>query len=65
MKPATRLAFIVLNIIALLHALRLVFELPITVGRVAIPAWFSFVGAIFFAVLAAGVWREHTGAPAA
>jgi hypothetical protein len=64
MKPATRLTFIVLNLIALLHALRLVFELPVTVAGVAIPSWPSFVGAIVFALLAAGVWREHTGARA-
>ena len=65
MKPATRLSFIVLNLIALLHALRLVFELRVTVAGVAIPEWLSFVSAILFAALAAGVWREHTDAPAA
>lgn len=59
MKPATGIAFIVVTLVALLHLLRLVMGVDVTVGGAVVPLWLSVVGALFFGGLAAGLWREH------
>jgi hypothetical protein len=66
MKPATRLTFIVVTLIALLHVLRLIVGVTVVVGGAVLPLWPSVVAALFFGALAAGLWREHaTRTPAA
>jgi hypothetical protein len=65
MKPATRLTFIVVTLIALLHLLRLIVGVNVTVGAALIPAWFSVVAMLFFTALGIGLWREHSGRPPA
>ena len=65
MKPATRLTFIVVTLIALLHLFRLIVGVNVTVGAALIPASFSVVAMLFFTGLAIGLWREHSGRPPA
>ena len=59
MKPATRIVFILVNLIALLHAVRLVLGTSVVIGGVSIPVWISAVAAPFFAALSFGFWREQ------
>jgi hypothetical protein len=59
MKPATMLTFVVVNVIAAVHLLRLIVRLEVRVGGAVVPIWFSVVGLAFFASLAVGLWREH------
>jgi len=65
MKPATLLTFIVVTVIALLHLLRIIVGIDVTVGGAVVPLWLSVVATLFFGSLAGGLWREHiTGQPA-
>jgi hypothetical protein len=59
MKPATRLVLVLLVLIAALHVVRLILQLPVTVGGTSIPVWFSGFGMVVFAALAIALWREH------
>lgn len=59
MKPATMLTFIVLDLIAAAHLVRLVVGLDVRVGGTVVPVWFSALGFVFFGGLAVGLWREH------
>jgi hypothetical protein len=65
MKPATLPTFVVVNVIVLLHVLRLILRIDVTMGGAAVPSWFSVVATLFFATLAAGLWREHLPRPPA
>ncbi len=67
MKPATRLSFVVLIVIAFFHLLRLILGVEVTVAGAVVPIWISVAPALFFAGLAWGLWREHLApvAPAA
>lgn len=59
MKPTTMLTFIVLDLIAAAHLVRLIVGLDVRVGGTVVPVWFSALGLVFFAGLAVGLWREH------
>jgi hypothetical protein len=59
MKTATRLTFVVVTLIALLHLLRLLLRVHVTVGDAVVPVWASIPAAVFFGGLAWGLWREH------
>jgi hypothetical protein len=61
MKPATIVAFVIANLIALLHVVRLFTGVTVVVGGVVIPVWLSALGAALFGALSFGVWREHAG----
>jgi hypothetical protein len=58
MKPASLLAAIVLDMVALAHLLRLVFRTEVTVGGTIVPMWISAVGLVVAAVLSILVLRE-------
>jgi hypothetical protein len=58
MKPASLLAAILLDIVAVLHVLRLAFHTEVIVGGTAIPMWISGVGALAPAILSVLVLRE-------
>lgn len=62
MKPATLLSFVLLVLIAVLHALRLAFRVDVVAGGIAIPVWWSAPALVFAAALAVGLWREHRSA---
>lgn len=59
MRPATLITFLVVTLIALLHLLRLMVGVEVTVSGAVVPSWASLPAALFFAGLAAGLWREH------
>ena len=63
MKPATALAAVLLLLVAVAHALRLLFAVPVTVGSASIPMWVSWLGALVPAALAIGLWRERLVPP--
>lgn len=67
MKPATLLALVIVTLIAVLHLLRFILRVEVTVGGAVVPLWVSLPATLFFAALAVGLWREHMapGAPAA
>jgi hypothetical protein len=58
MKPASTIAAVLLFVIAILHALRLVYGWQITVAGDVVPMWVSGVGLLVAGVLAVLLWRE-------
>ena len=57
-KPFTTITVVILAVVALLHALRLLFDWSVTVEGTAVPGWVSVVGLIVSAGLAVRTWRE-------
>jgi hypothetical protein len=58
MKPFTTIAVALFALIALAHLIRLFTGWEIVVVGYVIPVWFSLIGLIVAAGLAAMVWRE-------
>jgi hypothetical protein len=58
MKPATRIAMVLLALVAVGHLLRVVFRVNVTIGGTVVPMWVSVLGTIVSAGLAVGLWRE-------
>jgi uncharacterized protein YhhL (DUF1145 family) len=58
MKPASTIAAVLLFVIAIMHALRLVYGWQITVAGDVVPMWVSGVGLLVAGVLAVLLWRE-------
>jgi hypothetical protein len=58
MKPGSTVAAILLFIVAVAHALRLVFGWQVTVADEVVPMWASGVGLLVAGALAVLVWRE-------
>jgi hypothetical protein len=52
-KPFTMVTVVVLAVVAIAHALRLIFGLSVTLGGAEIPMWVSVVALV---VAAAGDW---------
>ena len=61
MKPATRVAVLLLGAIAIAHVLRVVYAVEVTADGISIPIWVSWLGILVPGALAVGVWREHRG----
>jgi len=59
MKPAVTVAVVFLVLVALLHLLRLVLGVAITVNDTTIPMWASVLAVIGPGALAGWVWREQ------
>ena len=59
MKPAALVAAILLDAIATLHLLRLVLQLPITVGAYEVPVWLSVFGVLGPGALAVWLFLEQ------
>lgn len=59
MKPFALIAVILLGLIAVLHVLRLVFQVEATAGGVAIPMWASVLGVLGPGLVAVMLWREQ------
>ncbi len=59
MKPAALLTTFLLCAIAVLHVLRLIFQVQISAGSVAIPMWASVVAVPVAGALALGLWRDQ------
>jgi hypothetical protein len=58
-KPFTTVTVLVLAVVAIAHALRLIFGLSVTLGGLEIPMWVSVVALVVAAALAIGTWREN------
>ena len=58
MRPAALIAAVFLALVAALHLLRVVFQVPVTAGGVEFPMSASVVGGILIAGLAVWLWRE-------
>ena len=59
MKPAALVAVLLLSVVALLHVLRLIFQVQITVGSTEIPMWASVFAVIGPGALAVWLWKEQ------
>ena len=58
-KPFTTVTVVVLAVVAIAHALRLIFGLSVTLGGAEVPMWVSAVALVVSAALAIGTWREN------
>ena len=61
MKPAALVATLLFSVVAVLHLLRLLFQMEVTVAGTAIPMWPSMLGVLGPAALAVWLWREQRG----
>ena len=61
MKPAALVTAVFLSIVAALHLLRLLFQVPLAVASTAIPMWASVIGVVGPGALAVWLWREQRG----
>ncbi len=59
MKSATRIATILLSLVALAHLLRVVMGVEITVGDWNAPMWASYLGVVIPGALVYFIYREH------
>ena len=59
MKPAAFLATVFLALIALLHVVRLLYQVPVIAGSTEIPMWPSVFAVVGPAALAIWLWREQ------
>lgn len=59
MTAGALLAILLLSLIALFHAARLVFGLPVTIDSAPIPMWTSSLGILLPLVIAATLWRDR------
>jgi hypothetical protein len=59
MKTATAIGTIIFIVVALLHVVRLIFQVDVVIGGVVIPMWVSVGGAIVPALLALAIRNEH------
>ncbi|MFQ5534210.1 MAG: hypothetical protein ACE5EM_05240 [Sphingomonadales bacterium] len=59
MKPATKIAVIVLSLVAIAHLLRLLFSVEVTIGGWLAPMWLSVLGTVIPAALVFFIYREH------
>ena len=58
MKPFSKIASIILAIIALLHLARVLLQNVVMVDDFSIPMWVSIVIFIVTTILSIGLWRE-------
>ena len=58
MKPFTKIAAVLLALVALLHLARVILSLELIVGSTEIPMWVSVGGFIIPLILSIGLWRE-------
>jgi len=61
MKIGSRLAMILLLLVAALHLVRMALRVEIRVGEVVVPEWASLLGVIVPGALAILLWRERDG----
>jgi hypothetical protein len=58
MKPFTAIAIGIFSLICLVHIVRLIYGLDITIGGWVVPLWVSVPGAIVTGGLAFMLWKE-------
>ena len=59
MKPAVTITVVFLVVVALVHLLRLIFGVAVTVNDMTVPMWASVVAVVGPGALAGWVWREQ------
>jgi hypothetical protein len=59
MKSASKLAALVFSLVAIGHLARLLWRVPVTIGRYDVPLWFSVVGVLIASALALALSRER------
>lgn len=59
MKPGSSMAIVLLSLVAVLHFVRLVLSVEVTVGGTVIPIWLSGLGVVLPALAALMLWREQ------
>lgn len=59
MKPAAMVATFFLSAVAVLHVLRLVFQVQVTVDGSEVPMWASIIAVIGPGLIAVWLWREQ------
>ena len=65
MKPASFVVAVLLDLIAVVHLLRIVFHTEVIVSGWVVPMWVSGVGCVAAAVLSVLVFREARSSQAA
>ena len=58
MKPFTRIAVVVLSLIALMQLLRFILRWEVTLNGAIVPVWLSGVAFVIAGGLAVMLWRE-------
>jgi len=58
-KPVTMIVVVFLFLVAILHLLRLLFQVEVTAGGIEIPQWVSIFGTLIPAGLATMLWSEN------
>ena len=59
MKPAVLAATVLLLLVAVLHLLRLLFQVHVVVGSTEVPLWASIFAVLGPGGLAVWLWREQ------
>ena len=59
MKTGTKLAILLLSLVAIAHFLRVVFGMSITVDSWVVPQWVSLFGILIPGLIAALLWKEN------
>ena len=57
-KPFTKIASVLLALVALLHEARVILKIDLIVGTFVVPMWMSVVGFFITLILSIGLWRE-------
>ena len=61
MKPFTTATLIILALVAIVHAVRVLMGLSVTVNGSDVPMGASVIALLVFAGLAVGLWQEARG----
>jgi len=60
-KPASLFSVVIFCLVALLHLLRIVFQVPVAAGGIEVPMGASILPVVFFAALGLWLWAERRG----
>jgi hypothetical protein len=58
MKPVSLIVSVLLALIAVMHLLRMIFDVQIVAGDWVVPMWISVGGCLVTGALAVLLWRE-------
>ena len=58
MKSFTKIGSILFGLVAILHLLRVIFNLEVIIDKTFVPMWISVIGFIIPGVLSVGLWKE-------
>lgn len=59
MKTGTLLALVLLSLISFGHLLRVVFQIELIIGNIAIPMMASIIATLVFGLAAFMLWRQN------